>query len=342
MDYKIALPSKPKVVFEEGNKGVYEISGLYAGYGHTLGNSIRRIILSSIPGAGITSVKIGGVAHEFSKISGIKEDVITILLNLKKIRFKMNVDEPQILKISASGVTDVTAKDIKSPSQVEVLDKSGHIAMLTAKDSILNVEFTVEKGLGYVSREELKKDKVDIGTIVLDAVFTPIRKVNYEVENMRVGDRTDYNKLRIFIETDGSVEPAEALRQAIEIMIKHLRVVIDFQEEPEEKEEIASGNKDRKESKKALKSKNFSTKDEDSRSEKSEESEDGDKEVFKTRVQDLELSSRTLNILELAGIRTLGGLIRKKESDLMEIEGIGKKAVQEINQALGKYELALK
>lgn len=328
MDYKIDLPSKPKKVFEEGNSGVYEISGLYAGYGHTLGNSLRRIILSSIPGAGITSVKIEGVPHEFSKINGIKEDAITLLLNLKKVRFKMNTDEPQTLKLSVSGIANVTAKDIDAPSQVEIMNKKEHIATLTSKESKLNVEFTVEKGLGYVSREELKKDKVSIGTIVLDAVFTPIKKVNYEVENMRVGDRTDYNRLRISVETDGSIAPAEALEKSIETMIHHLKAIIGFQEKEEVKiEEKVVGKKEAK------------GKDEET---ERKENEGGDKEVLKTRVQDLELSARTLNVLETAGIRTLGGLAKKKESDLMEIEGAGKKVVQEIKRALGNYGLILK
>ena len=326
MDYKIGLPSKPKKVFEEGNSGVYEISGLYAGYGHTLGNSLRRIILSSIPGAGITSVKIEGVPHEFSKINGIKEDVITILLNLKKVRFKINTDEPQTAKISASGITNVTAKDIDVPSQLEIMNKKEHIATLTSKEAKLNIEFTVEKGLGYVSREELKKDKVGMGTIVLDAVFTPIKKVNYEVENMRVGDRTDYNRLRISVETDGSVTPAEAVEKSIETMIHHLKAIIGFQEKEEVKIESAPGKKKEKEKE----------------GEERKEIEGGDKEVLKTRVQDLELSARTLNALETAGIRTLGGLAKKKESDLMEIEGAGKKVVQEIKRALGNYGLILK
>lgn len=328
MDYTIGLPSKPKKVFEEGNKGVYEINGLYAGYGHTLGNSLRRIILSSMPGAGITSVKVEGVPHEFSKIAGIKEDVITILLNLKKVRFKVDSDEAQTAKISVSGVKNVTAKDIETSSQAEVMNKNEHIATLTAKDSKLNIEFTVEKGLGYVSRDELKKDKVNIGTIALDAVFTPIKKVNYEVENMRVGDRTDYNKLRISIETDGSISPAEALEKSIEMMIHHLKAIIGFQEKEEVKKESKDDNK--KESEK--------TGDETS----SKEAEEGDKEILKTRVQDLELSARTLNVLEEAGIRTLGGLAKKKESDLMEIEGAGKKVVQEIKNMLEGYGLTLK
>ena len=326
MDYKIGLPSKPKKVFEEGNSGVYEISGLYAGYGHTLGNSLRRIILSSIPGAGITSVKIEGVPHEFSKINGIKEDVITILLNLKKVRFKINTDEPQTAKISASGITNVTAKDIDIPSQLEIMNKKEHIATLTSKEAKLNIEFTVEKGLGYVSREELKKDKVGMGTIVLDAVFTPIKKVNYEVENMRIGDRTDYNRLRISVETDGSITPAEAVEKSIETMIHHLKAIVGFQEKEEVKIESAPGKKKEKEKE----------------GEERKEIEGGDKEVLKTRVQDLELSARTLNALETAGIRTLGGLAKKKESDLMEIEGAGKKVVQEIKRALGNYGLILK
>ena len=329
MDYKIGLPSKPKKVFEEGNSGVYEISGLYAGYGHTLGNSLRRIILSSIPGAGITSVKIEGVPHEFSKINGIKEDVITILLNLKKVRFKMNTDEPQTAKISASGMTTVTAKDIDAPSQLEIMNKKEHIATLTSKEAKLNIEFTVEKGLGYVSREELKKDKVNIGTIVLDAVFTPIKKVNYEVENMRVGDRTDYNRLIISVETDGSITPAEALEKSIETMIHHLKAIIGFQEK--EEAEIKKASVEKKE-----------TEEEEDKEEEKKEMEAGDKEVLKTRVQDLELSARTLNVLETAGIRTLGGLAKKKESDLMEMEGAGKKVVQEIKRALGNYGLILK
>ena len=331
MDYTIGLPSKPKKVFEEGNKGVYEISGLYAGYGHTLGNSLRRIILSSMPGAGITSVKIEGVPHEFSKIVGIKEDVITILLNLKKVRFKMNTDQTQTAKISINGIKEVTAKDIETPSQLEVMNKNEHIASLTTKESKLNIEFTIEKGLGYVSREELKKDKVSIGTIVLDAVFTPIKKVNYEVENMRVGDRTDYNKLRISVETDGSISPAEALEKSIEMMIHHLKAVIGFQEKEEVKSESKVESKKEKENE-----------EEGDKEVSSKETEEGDKEVLKTRVQDLELSARTLNVLEEAGIRTLGGLAKKKEVDLMDIEGAGKKVVQEVKKVLENYGLTLK
>ena len=244
----------------------------------------------------------------------------------------MNTDEPQTAKISAGGITNVTAKDIDVPSQLEIMNKKEYIATLTSKEAKLNIEFTVEKGLGYVSREELKKDKVNIGTIVLDAVFTPIKKVNYEVENMRVGDRTDYNRLIISVETDGSVTPAEAVEKSIETMIHHLKAIIGFQEKEEVKIESASGKKKEKKEKE----------EEEEGEEERKEIEGGDKEVLKTRVQDLELSARTLNALETAGIRTLGGLAKKKESDLMEIEGAGKKVVQEIKRALGNYGLILK
>lgn len=319
MDNKIALPSKPRAVSEEGNKGVYEIDGLYAGYGYTLGNSLRRIILSSIPGAAITAVKIEGVPHEFSKITGIKEDVITILLNLKRIKFKMYTDEPQTATLAIHGVKNVTAKDIGTSSSFEVLNKDESIATLTSKDSKLNIELTIEKGLGYVPRENLRKEKVEVGTIILDAIFTPIRRVNYEVENMRVGDRTDYNRLRFFIETDGSISPAEALEKSIEIMINHLKAIIGFQEPltEEAKTPPSAGG-----------------------AEKEEKVEDT--EILKIRIEDLQFSSRTLNALSIAGIRTLGGLIRKKEEDLLTMKGVGKKAVQEIRRALGNYGLILK
>jgi DNA-directed RNA polymerase subunit alpha len=319
MDYQIALPSKPRAVSEENNKGIYEIDGLYAGYGYTLGNSLRRIILSSIPGAAITSVKISGAPHEFSKIAGVKEDVIAIILNLKKIRFKSHSDEPQVGSIKIRGTKNVLAKDIDIPSTLEILNKDEKIATLTAKDSKLDIELVVERGLGYVPRENLHKEKVETGTIILDAVFTPVRRVNYEVENMRVGNRTDYNRLRLFIETDGSISPSEVLEKSIEIMINHLRAIVGFQETEIPEEEMAEGA-----------------------SVPQKEERDEDTEILKIRIEDLQLSSRTLNSLSSAGIRTLGGLARKKEEDLLVMKGVGKKVIQEVRRALGNYGLVLK
>lgn len=323
-EYKIIIPSKPRVVLEEGNKGVFEIDGLYPGYGHTLGNSLRRIILSSLPGASITSIKIDGVSHEFQTMDGIKEDVIVMILNLKKTRFKMASDEPQTVTLSVKGPKEVLASDIKTGGQVEILNEDLHIAEVTGKVN-LNIEMKIEKGLGFISKEVMQKEKVDIGTIAVDAIFTPIRRVSYEVENMRVGDKTNHNRLRIAIETDGTLSPREALSQSISIMITQLKAIIDFKE-PEE--EIVVEKKSKKEDK-------GEEKDEDKKG-------DDFSDVLKTRTDGLDLSTRTLNALTAANIRTLGGLARKKREDLLEVEGIGEKGITEIKKVLSKFGLNLK
>ncbi len=319
LNKSIVLPSKPKVVLEEDNKGVYEIDGFYPGYGFTIGNSLRRIILSSLPGAAVTSLKIDGVKHEFSTIDGVKEDVVTIMLNIKRLRVKLHSDEPQTLVIKAKGIKTVTAHDIEAPSQVEVINKDLVIATLTDKNAELNIEMTVEKGLGFVTRDAIGKDKVDIGTIVLDANFTPIRRASYEIENMRVGDRTDYNRLRLTIETDGSISPQDALVRSINIMIEQLKAITGF-EDPIEDE--------------------IENRDDDIEIESSTQK--LDPEFLKTRIENLNLGARTLNALSSANIRTLGGLARKKEKDIMEIEGLGAKGVAEIKRVLGEHGITLK
>jgi len=318
LDYNITLPSKPKVLSEDGFKGTYEIGELYPGYGHTLGNSLRRIILSSLLGAAITTVKIEGVPHEFSTIDGVKEDVITILLNLKKIRFKLATEEPQTVTLSVKGVNDVTAGDITLSGQIEVLNPELKLATLTTKGASLVIEMTVVKGFGYVSKEVHQKGKIDIGTIAVDAIFTPIRRVNYEVDNMRVGDRTDYNRLTIMIETDGTILPRRALEASIEIMINQLKAVIGFVE-PKEEETADEGA-----------------------SEKPSKKDAGDSEFLKVRIENLNLSTRTNNALSNANIRTVGGLARKTEEDLLEIDGLGDKGIQEIKRALAQYNITIK
>lgn len=317
-DYKIILPSKPRIVLEEGTKGVYEIDGLYPGYGHTLGNSLRRIILSSLQGAAITLVKIDGVSHEFSVMDGVKEDVITILLNLKKVRFKLNSDEPQIVSISVKGPKSVTAADIKAGGQVEILNPELHIAEVTSKVSF-EVEMTVEKGLGFVAKDIHQKSKVDVGTMALDAIFSPVRRVHYEVENMRVGDKTNHNRLRIGIETDGTVEPREALERSISIMIEQLQAIVDFKPTVVEAEVV---------------SKNDDEEDKDSKEDMSD--------ALKTRIDTLDLSTRTMNALQAANIRTVGGIARKKAEDLLEVDGIGDKGIEEIKDALKNFGISLK
>ena len=316
----IILPSKPKIVFEEGFKASFEIDGLYPGYGHTLGNSLRRIILSSLPGAAVTSVKIDGVNHEFSVIDGVKEDVITILLNLKKMNIQMLTDEPQTLSLKVSGPKEVTAKDIEVPGQVKIFNPDLHIATLSDKSGSLDIEIHIEKGLGFVQKEVLQKDKVDIGTLALDAIFTPIRRVNYEVDNMRVGDRTDFNRLKIHIETNGTITPKKALEMSIETMINQLKAIIGFQEEVLQQESVAE--------------------EQETVEETSEEP--ADKESLKTRIESLDLSARTQNALTNANIRTVGGLIRKKEEDLLEIDGLGEKGIQEIKKAISNLGVTLK
>ncbi|MFC1802212.1 DNA-directed RNA polymerase subunit alpha [Patescibacteria group bacterium] len=316
----ILLPSQPRITSEEDFSGSYEIDGLYPGYGHTLGNSLRRIILSSLPGASIVSVKINGADHEFSTLEGVKEDVINILLNLKKVRFRLIGDESQKVNLKIKGVKDVVAGDIEISGQAEVLNPDLHIASVTNKNTTLDIEMTIEKGLGYVPKEVLQKGKVEIGSIVVDAVFTPIRRVSYEVENMRVGDRTDFNRLKMFIETDGTVSPREALEESIRIMIGQLKAIVGFKEEVEEVVEEST------------------EKDTEEKVEKKEI----DTEVLKTRVDTLDLSSRTMSALSGANIRTFGGLIRKKEEDLLDIDGLGGKGLQEIKRALSNFGLTLK
>ena len=294
----IILPSRPKAILEETDKGIFEIDGLAPGYGYTLGNSMRRIILSSLPGAAIVSVKIDGVSHEFSAIEGVKEDVITILLSLKKVRFKLSTDEPQTVTLDVTGPKIVTAADIKTTGQVEVMNPDLKICEITAKKN-LNIEINIEKGIGFVPKEQHTKTKVDIGTISTDAIFSPVRRVSYEVENMRVGDKTNHNRLRINIETDGTISPREALERSIRIMIDQLKAVANIQEDEAEVAPIE-------------KFENVSSEDEGDEKDISD--------VLKTRIDTLNLSTRVLNALNNANIRTLGGLSRKKEmGDISEL-----------------------
>ncbi len=323
-DLNIILPSKLSIVTETENKGVYEIDGLYPGYGHTLGNSLRRIILSSLTGAAITSLKIDGVDHEFSVIDGVKEDVVTILLNLKQIRFRLLTDEPQTITLNVKGPKKITASDITKSGQVEVLNGDLYIAEITSKKEI-SIEMTVEKGLGFVPKDVHQKTKNEVGVIALDAIFTPIRRVSYEVENMRVGDKTNHNRLRMTIETDGTLSAREALEKSIVIMVEQLQSIIGFTvtSKVEEKKTVEDKKGDDKED-----------------GEKKEGNEFTD--TLKTRIDTLNFTTRTLNALVGANIRTVGGIARKKKEDLLEIEGIGDKGIQEIKKVLSEYGITLK
>ncbi|MEK7132676.1 MAG: DNA-directed RNA polymerase subunit alpha [Patescibacteria group bacterium] len=322
-DYHIALPSKPRIVSESEQSGTYEIDGLYPGYGYTLGNSLRRIVLSSLPGAAVTHVKIPGVPHEFSTIEGVKEDVVTILLNIRKIRLRILTDEPQTLRLLVKGPREATAGDLKLLGQVEILNPESHIADITGKTA-LEIELRAERGLGYVPKEAHQKERVDVGTIALDAIFSPIRRVNYEVENMRVGDRTDFNRLRILIETDGTIAPREALERSIETMIHQLKAVVGFKEEDSDEAGARSASSQSKEDGRDIKAGAL------------------DAEVLKTRITELKLPQRVEAALDNVSIRTVGGLVRKREDDLLSIEGLGQKGLQDIKRALSNLGLTLR
>lgn len=313
----INLPSKPKIIKEEDNKGIYEIDGLYPGYGYTLGNSIRRIIISSIPGAAITSLSIEGVKHEFSTIEGIKEDVISLILNLKAINFTLHSDEPQKISLKIKGPKVVTAADLDVNSEVEVLNKDAYLCEITGKVT-LEMEMTIEKGIGYISKEQVEKERTAIGDIALDAAFTPVKRASYEVENMRVGDRTDHNRLRFFIETDGTISPKEVLEYSISLMIKQLQAVVGFKENVIEAEE-------------GMMSDNMV-----------EGAQDTAESPTKVKIEELQFSTRTENALLAGGVKTLSGLLKKTESDLKALGGLGDKAVEEIRELLEGKGLSLK
>ena len=318
----IPLPSPPKIIQKKGNFAIFEIEGLWPGYGVTLGNSLRRVLLSSLRGAAITQVKIKGVPHEFSTIPGVMEDVINILLNLKQLRFKLFGEEPQKATLSVKGKKEVKGEDFKLPSQLELVNKDAHVATLTDKSAELEMEITVEKGWGYEPAERRKKGKLEIGVIALDAIFTPVRKVAYRVENMRVGERTDFDRLFIELETDGTLTPEEALSQACEILISHFSLFKNtFQPKEKQVSEIE------KEAKKE---------------EKEEEEKKEEKEINKIKIEDLNFSTRTFNALIKNQIKTVGGILKKGEEGLLKLEGLGEKGVKEIKQKLKKLGVELK
>jgi len=315
----ITLPNKPKIIEEEKNRAVFEVEACYPGYGTTLGNAFRRVLLSSLPGAAITSVKIKGVQHEFSAISHVIEDVVQIILNLKQVRFKLHTDEPVKVLLKAKGEKEAKASDIKTTSNLEVISKDVHIATLTDKKADLDMEIEVEPGLGYSPIEQRKKGKLEIGKIAIDAIFSPVKRVNYSIENMRVGERTDYDRLRINIETDGSITPKEAFLKAARILVDHYKVFTLLKD----KEKAKPVRKKAVPKKPAV-------------SKKAKE------DLTKTKIEDLKISSRTSAVLNGAGFKTAAGLARKKEDDLRKIEGLGDKGIIEVKRALGKLGLTLK
>jgi DNA-directed RNA polymerase subunit alpha len=324
MANEIILPSQFTTLSETTTSGVYEIGGLYPGYGHTLGNSIRRVILSSLPGSAITMIKIEGVDHEFSTYQGMKEDVLAFILNLKKVRARLVGTEEVTVTLSVKGQKVVTAADITADGSVELANPDQYLCELTDKNASLECTVTFASGIGFMTRDAIRREKLPVGTIVLDSIFSPIRKVSYEVENMRVGDRTDYNRLQLSIETDGTITPSEALSDSLRIMITQLKAIANLKEEdllPPVTMDFSS------------ESPSFVD---------SSEEEESVADVLKTRIDSLGLSTRVMNALTEANIRTLGGLVRKSEDDLLDLEGFGSKGLEEIKSILVSFDLKLK
>lgn len=308
----ISLPFQPKILEKKDNFARFEIEGLYPGYGITIGNSLRRVLLSSLQGTAVTFVKIKGASHEFTTIPGVLEDMITITLNLKQLRFKLYTEEPLKISLKTKGEKEIKGSDFDLPSQAELINKDVHIATVTDKKVEFEMEITVEKGIGYQPAERRKKEKLEIGMMALDAIFTPVRRVSYRVENMRVGDRTDFDRIYLDLQTDGSIAPEEALFQASEILVNHFSLFVDtFKEEEKPKESKIGKGKD-------------------------------EEDFTKIKVEDMKLSTRTLNALTNNNIKTLGGILKKSEESLLELEGMGETGIKEIRKKLKKKELELK
>ncbi|MBI4121559.1 MAG: DNA-directed RNA polymerase subunit alpha [Candidatus Ryanbacteria bacterium] len=315
MNHSILLPHKPFLTEESDRHAKVVIEGLHPGYGVTLGNALRRVLFSSLPGAAVTRVKIAGVSHEFSTVPGVLEDVLLILLNIKQLRFKVFSDDPETVTFESKGEGEIKAGDIKTSSTLEIVNKDQHIATITKKNTNLSLEFTVERGVGYKAKEVLERERVGSGTIVLDAIFTPVRKVSYNIENMRVGTETDYNRLIMNIETDGTITPREAFAEALSILIAQLSELKEFGSKEER-------NAPEHKPKEAVE-------------------EGGEADYRAVILEDARFSGHTLNALFRAGYKTLGDLAEKTENELRATEGIGEKAMQEIHRELGNFGVTL-
>lgn len=298
---------KPKIEYEskdeQGNYGCFVVEPLERGYGTTLGNALRRILLSSLPGAAITNVKFDGALHEFSTLPGVLEDTIEIILNLKAVSLKIHSDEPQTLVIETDKAGPVKAKDIKAPSDVEVLNEEHHICTLDDNAS-LYMEMSAVNGRGYVSAERNKQPQQPIGVIPVDSMFSPIRKINYQVENTRVGQITDYDKLTLEVWTDGSIRPEEAISLAAKILSTHIALFVNLTDQVDEVE-IASGPPEK-----------------------------DIERILEMTIEELDLSVRSYNCLKRAGINTVGELVRKTEEEMMKVRNLGKKSLEEVEQKL--------
>jgi len=305
---------KPKIECEELSEdntyGRFVVEPLERGYGITLGNSLRRVLLSSLPGAAVTSIKIDGVLHEFSTVPGVVEDVTEIILNIKELAVKLHSDGPKLVYIDAEGEGPVYAKDIKVDSDVEILNPDLHIATLNG-DSRFFMEMVINRGRGYVTADRNKQPGQPIGVIPVDSIYTPIRKVNYVVEKTRVGQDTDFDKLILEVWTNGTIKPDEAISLGAKILSEHLNLFIDLSEQAKHTEIMVEKEETKKE------------------------------KVLEMTIEELDLSVRSYNCLKRAGINTVEDLISKTEEDMMKVRNLGRKSLEEVLQKLHALGLSL-
>jgi DNA-directed RNA polymerase subunit alpha len=320
----ITLPQKPKFTMLDEKTGKFEIEGCYPGYGTTLGNALRRVLLSSLPGSAITSVKIKGVTHEFSTVPNVLEDVIQIILNLKQVRFRSYNEDPTKISLKVKGEKVVTAGMIECPTGVEVITKDAVIATITSPKGELEIELEIGNGIGYVPVEQQVRGEKEIGVIAVDAIYTPIRRVNYDVANMRVGKKTDYERITLEIMTDGSIEPKEAFSKAVAILVDQFSVFMTVEKEMEKEEKVEDEGQVMLEKEK----------------EEVVEKKDDTKKVEVTELKNL--STRTLNVLEANKITTIGAIVKMTEAELTDLDGMGAKGVKEIKKAIGDYGVNLR
>jgi len=305
---------KPKIecitISEDNTYGKFVVEPLERGYGTTLGNSLRRILLSSLPGVAVTSIKIDGVLHEFSTVPGVVEDVTEIILNIKGLSLKMHSEGQKIVYIEAEGEGPVTAGDITADADVEILTPDLHIATLNG-DHKLYIEMTINKGRGYVPAEKNKQPGQPIGIIPVDSIYTPVRKVNYTVENTRVGQVTDYDKLTFEVWTNGSIKPDEAISLGAKILSEHLNLFIDLSDQAKNTEIMVEKEETKKE------------------------------KVLEMTIEELDLSVRSYNCLKRAGINTVEDLTNRTEEDMMKVRNLGRKSLEEVLQKLSALGLSL-
>ena len=303
---------KPRIERVESGEsyGKFVVEPLEHGFGQTLGNSLGRVLLSSLPGVAVSSIRIEGIQHEFSAVNGVKEDVAEIILNLKELSAKLYCDGPKTVSINVKGPCELTAAALEVDDQIEVINRDLHIATLN-EDADLIMHLTLEKGRGYVGADKNKNPNMPIGVIPTDSIFTPIRKVNYTVENTRVGQETDYDRLTLEVWTDGSILPDEAISTAAEILSRHLKMFMDLTDQV-----VSIG---------------FNEKEDDHR-----------EKVLEMTIEELDLSVRAYNCLKRAGINTVAELVQRNQEDMMKVRNLGKKSLEEVEQKLAALGLALR